>query len=328
MRKIFITLSVLFLYISSAVSQYRYDANMVIGYWGNDPVLQFKPDSVHIDYQKLVLDNQSASCNISDKEGNLLFYFNGCSLANAHHEIMDNGTDFNPDTSRENSCRTDSDAYLSGEQSCLILPLDDRDSLFILIHLSKNYYFRNDSFTFYGIPLYSIVNVKANSGKGRVILKNQIYHSDTTMNLTGMTAVHHANNKNWWIINHDGDWSNTMYTTLLKEGALIPTGSQNIGPKWQKYYMAGFSADGSRYFRYSNHFSGLSVMDFDRETGIFSRERHLPVTQENVFAYGGSFSPSGQYVYIGNGPYIMQIDADADVLVADTIAFWDGNVAP
>ena len=68
-------------------------------------------------------------------------------------------------------------------------------------------------------------------------------------------------------------------------------------------------------------------MDFDRETGLFSHERHLAVSQANIFAYGGSFSPSGKYIYIGNGPYLMQIDAEAEELVADTIAVWDGTVA-
>ena len=309
------------------LAQYRYDANMVMGYWGNDPVLQFRPDSVHLDYQPLVLDNQSASCNISDKEGNLLFYFNGCSVANAQHEIMENGTGFNrPGFVAENSCREDSDAYLSTEQTCLILPLDDRDSSFMILHLAGNIY-QKDSFILYAVPLYSVVDIKANDGKGRVVLKNQIYHPDTTMDVAGMTAVRHANNKDWWIINSDQEDSKNMYTTLLKAGVLIPFGSQKLGHKWGGYGASGFSANGSRYFRYSNYYSGLSVMDFDRETGLFSRERYLPVTQVNIFAYGASFSPSGQYVYIGNGPYLMQIDADADVLVADTIAVWDGTVA-
>lgn len=332
MRYYFYILSIILIALSGVKTQAqdRYDANMVMGYWSDDrykdPVLQFRQDSVHLDYQRLALENESASCNISDKEGNLLFYFNGCSVANAQHEIMENGTGFNPSYISQYDCISDSDAYISSLQSCLILPTDDKDSLFTLLHLT-NVYYKNDSIIFYGIPRYSVVDMKANEGRGRVVLKNQIYHPDTTMNLGAMTAVRHANNKDWWIINQDEDWSTTIYTTLLKEGALIPTGSQNIGPKWKRYNVAEFSPDGSRYFRYSNYYSGLSVMDFDRETGRFSRERHLPVTQENIFAYGGNFSPSGQYVYIGNGPYLMQIDADKDTLVADTIAVWDGTAA-
>ncbi len=311
------------------LSQARHDATMVMGYWSHitkDPILRFKSDSVHLAYERIAFDMDFASCNISDKDGNLLFYFNGCSVANAFHEIMENGTGFNPGKAAINSCRKPDDAYLSSHQSSLILPADDKDSLFFILHLTIDYYLK-DSIIFYGIPRYSVVDMKANSGRGRVILKNQFYHPDTTMSVEGMTAVRHANGRDWWIINSDQRGSNRYYTTLLQDSKLIPFGSQEIGHKYIGVCVSGFSSDGSRYFRYSNYYGGVSVMDFDRETGIFSRERYLPVTQENIFAFGGSFSPSGRYVYIGNGPYLMQIDADADVLVADTIAVWDGTVA-
>ena len=329
MRHIYYILPVMLICISGVeiLAQYRHDAQMVMGYWGNDPVLQFRPDSVQIEYQSLAFDMVGSSSNISDKEGNLLFYYNGCSMSNADHEIMENGTGFNPGKDYDNFCRDSTSAYGGSDQSSLILPLDNKDSLFMLLHITSDYYYIKDTVNLYGIPRYSIVDMKANSGKGRVILKNQMYHPDTTMQPGAFTAVRHANNRDWWIINPDEYWSNTIYTTLLRDGALIPTGSQDIGPKWGQYYHAGFSPDGSKYFRYSNYRSGLSVMDFDRETGLFSHERHLPVSQANIFALGGSFSPSGRYIYIGNGPYLMQIDAEAEELVADTIAVWDGTVA-
>ncbi|MCZ2102708.1 MAG: T9SS type A sorting domain-containing protein [Chitinophagales bacterium] len=329
-RKLYIIV-IMLMPVIVVLSQARHDATMVMGYWSNedfkDPILRFRPDSVHLDYERIALDLDFASCNISGKNGNLLFYFNGCSVANAFHEIIENGTDFNPGKAAKNACRSKSSAYTALHQSSLILPADDKDSLFFLLHLTKNYYQEKDSIIFYGIPRYSILDMKANSGRGRVVLKNQIYHTDTTMNGDGMTAVRHANGRDWWIINHDQGGSNRYYRTLLRDSALIPAGSQNIGQQRSEYGVAGFSSDGSRYFRYSNYNGGLSVMEFDRETGLFSRERYLPVTQENIFAYGGSFSPSGRYVYIGNGQYLMQIDADADVLTADTIAVWDGTAA-
>ena len=162
--------------MSMANAQARYDAQMVMGYWGNDPVLQFESDSVHIDYQPLALDLNVSSCNISDKDGNLLFYYNGCSVANADHEIMENGTEFNPGQDYDNFCRHSSSAYGAGSQSCLIIPIDNIDSLFMLLHITSDYYYIKDDVILYGIPRYSVVDMKANGGKGRVILKNQIYH--------------------------------------------------------------------------------------------------------------------------------------------------------
>ena len=278
--------------VIAALSQARHDATMVMGYWSDegfkDPVLRFKPDSVHLDYEQIALENQFASCNISGKDGNLLFYFNGCSVANARHEIMENGTGFNPGKAATNACRKIGDAYLSFYQSSIILPADDKDSLFFLLHLTKDYFIK-DSFIVFGIPRYSIIDMKANHGRGRVILKNQVYHPDTMMSSDGMTAVRHANNRDWWVINQGQRGTNKFYRTLFSGGELIPMGNQVIDQPWYDPGVSGFSADGSRYFRYSNYYSGVSVMEFDRETGLFSRERYLPMTQEGLFAFGGSF---------------------------------------
>ncbi|MBK9743550.1 MAG: hypothetical protein IPO94_11590 [Saprospiraceae bacterium] len=49
-----------------------------------------------ISYQRLAIGFTVASANMSNKDGKLLFYFNGCDLANAQHEIVENGTGFNP----------------------------------------------------------------------------------------------------------------------------------------------------------------------------------------------------------------------------------------
>jgi hypothetical protein len=78
MRHIYYILPVMLICISGVeiLAQYRHDAQMVMGYWGNDPVLQFRPDSVQIEYQSLAFDMVGSSSNISDKEGNLLFYYN------------------------------------------------------------------------------------------------------------------------------------------------------------------------------------------------------------------------------------------------------------
>ncbi len=54
MRWIYLLLGSLL--VAVVQGQYRYDAQMVMGYWGNDSVLQFEPDSVRIDYQLLVFD--------------------------------------------------------------------------------------------------------------------------------------------------------------------------------------------------------------------------------------------------------------------------------
>ncbi|MCZ2102706.1 MAG: hypothetical protein LC107_14350, partial [Chitinophagales bacterium] len=243
-----------------ALSQMRHDATMVMGYWSSedykDPVVQFNQDSTFVEYQRLILDMQEGSCNISNKQGDLLFYFNGCSVANANHEIMDNGTGFNPGKVANNFCTQIGSAYVFGAQSSLILPVDNKDSIFMLIHITNDYFLK-DSIIVYGIPRYSIIDMKANGGRGRVILKNQVYIQDTLHSI-GMTAVRHANNRDWWVINQGQRGTNKFYRTLFSGGELIPMGNQVIDQPWYDPGVSGFSADGSRYFRYSNYYSGVS----------------------------------------------------------------------
>jgi hypothetical protein len=74
---------------------FGYSSNPIYPEYGGS-VLEFSEDTldVYYEYRDLNLDVTNAS--ICDSMGNLLFYTNGISIANAIHEIMENGDGINP----------------------------------------------------------------------------------------------------------------------------------------------------------------------------------------------------------------------------------------
>jgi len=63
--------------------------------WGI-AVLDFTENQLDIYYDGYItMDFQETNTSISDEEGNLLFYSNGIFIANAEHEVMENGGDLN-----------------------------------------------------------------------------------------------------------------------------------------------------------------------------------------------------------------------------------------
>ena len=319
-------------YLIPGIGQIAHDAHFVMGYWSDgpsgykDPIIKFRSDSVVVRYDSLAIGMDIASGAISDREGRLLFYINGCDVANAAHQIMEGGAGLNAGPVATRNCGSNN-GYTSGNQSMLILPMDEEDQEYIIFHNTKEFYFEGDTVIFYGKPQYTVVDMTANNGLGRVTLKNHIYMADTTVCGDNLTAVRHANNKDWWIIVMDQDGGDNFYRVLLRDGAVSVEGQQRIGyPRIRTYEgQAGFSSDGRRYFRYSGR-DGLTVMDFDRETGLFSHVRHMP-DRPVGFIQSASFSPNGKYVYIGNGRSLVQVDIEADPFEVDTVAIWDGTTA-
>jgi hypothetical protein len=309
-------------------SQYKYDSHFVMGYWsdsaGKDPIINFNSDSLQVDYDSLAFGMIIAGSNMSDYYGNLVFYFNGCDLANNYNEIIENGTDFNPGFIAENNC-PGNNGYTSGQQSMITLPFNNNPDRYFIFHERKNIYSDRDTLFLYSDLNYSIVDMALNQGKGKVILKNIPVLDDTILGAGNLAAVKHANGKDWWLIKQDSRNTNNYYKIWIKNDEIIPWDQQKIGNSWIRDggSQAAFSSDGTKYMRYSG-MDGLYVMDFNRSNAVFSNFRHVPTTQDALVS-GASFSPNGRFVYLGNGPHLYQVDLDEDELRLDTVAVWDGS---
>lgn len=65
--------------VSSTIAQYKYDHNMVLGYWSEfdgykDPILEFNTDTLQVKYEKHGIPMDIGSTNISEKDVSLYFY--------------------------------------------------------------------------------------------------------------------------------------------------------------------------------------------------------------------------------------------------------------
>lgn len=295
-------------------------------------MLDFKQVPVDISPQPLLFEMEQSVAMISDAEGTLQFYTNGCKIANAAHALMENGDEINPGEVHDIQCPPGPyGSYTAGFQSSLILPKPGSDSEYYLLH--KGIIYSSDNgFTVYTNRLYyTLVDMALNNGLGRVTQKNQILFADT-LTFGQLTAVRHANGVDWWIM--DSEYlSDKYYVWLLTAEGITGPLEQIIGNATIKAGsgsgQAGFSPDGTKYARYTPK-DDLFLFDFDRTTGQLSNFRFIPIIEEEEWVGGLAFSPSSRFLYVASYNFIYQFDTWADDIAASRIvvAEYDGYVSP
>lgn len=229
---------------------------------------------------------------ISDSNGNLLFYSDGISVWNRNHQVMPNGTGLlgNP----------------SSTQSGIIVPQPGNSNLYYIFSLDE-----------VGLPnglRYSIVDISLNNGLGDVnSSKNILLHTPSTEKIT---AVTHANGNDIWVVTHKHT-TNEFLTYLVDNTGLntIPVVSA-IG--YTSFFLNDpigamkISPDGSKLAILYSGIGTLEIMDFDSTSGIMSNLISIPgLVNPNTPSspYGLEFSPSGNFLYIGQtSDAIFQFD--------------------
>jgi len=267
---------------------------------------------------------------ISDAEGQLLFYSNGCRIINAAHQLMENGDSLNPGQIFDGWCDTALliPAYPAGTQSGMVLPDPGDDQVYHFFH-NKIILVSEPSLAVFTTELFrTTVDLRFNDGLGKVTEKNIPVLSDT-LSAAELTAVKHANGRDWWII--CAQWhSNEYYTIRLSDGGMDTIFLQTIGKPATRYGgQTVFSPDGSLYARYSVD-DDLFLYDFDRSTGLLSNFQFIPVEDEedDLGGAGLAFSPSSRFLYASYQNFIYQFDLQAANVAASRtiVAEWDGFV--
>ncbi len=259
-------------------------------------------------------------------------YTNGCDIAGADDEIMENGEMINPGYARQVSCIQNADGYASGIQSAVFLPLPDHDSVYYLFHkqmkLLSNF---SDAYT--EKLLFSIVDCRSESNYGKVTQKNMEILNDT-LAYGKLIATKHANGKDWWIITPRRK-NNVFYILKFTKEGIADTFTQKIGItpdyKTEGYGQLVFSPDGTKVYR-TNPDSPIMVYDFDREVGVFTNFDTISYIYGNtpVGEIGCAVSPNGRFLYLGARKNLYQLDLQApDVSASQTlVAEWDGYANP
>jgi len=274
----------------------------------------------------------SAQSNIANDTGAILFYTNGCWIANVLDDTMQNGAALNPDPYVTQWCAPP--FALPYPQANIILPWPNDTAKYVLFHHGGSQADPNSQPL---ISYYSIIDMTLDSGLGGVIQgqKNVVLIADS-LNV-GFTACKHANGRDWWVVILKGN-SNLIYTVLLTDQGVQQPFTQSIGvPDVDRgTKQPVFSADGLKFaYRFAtsgmgNVINQVRVFNFDRCNGTFSNAQIVSWTS-NYPSPGCSFSSNSKYLYtVSDFDTIYQINTDTSNIQASmqVVAVNDGYFSP
>ncbi|MFM9949694.1 MAG: PKD domain-containing protein [Saprospiraceae bacterium] len=272
---------------------------------------------------------ERTNASICDTAGSLLFYTNGVFIANAIHEQMQNGEGLNPGVYTDEL----GEYGLPTEQGALFIPYPENDSLYLLLHLARDWSGIVSPNSYVRRFYYSLIDHRLDNHKGGVIDKNQLILADT-LNVGKLCAVKHANGRDWWSIIQEY-YTNRFYRILINPDGINLQEPQILEDSI--YSGAGqvvFSPDGSKFVQYVIKNAPLGhliyIYDFDRCTGQLSNPVFINFVDNEMIAAGAAISPNSRYLYISAYRYIYQYDLWADDIAAtkDTVAVYDGFTSP
>lgn len=271
-----------------------------------------------------ITDNNAAIC---DKDGNLLFYFGGCSIVDSTHSIMENGDRINDGDAWERFCAKG--FPYPGTHNSIILPDPANEEHnpygYYLIHKAQAIVFEPTIHIINELR-YSYVDMRYNYGKGKVMKKNIAIEPDIIFVTSYMSACKHSNGRGWWIIQLE-KYTNSYYKFLLNPYGIALFDTQSMGPmfdNWTGVGQSAFSPDGSKWMMYGDlngslpGQGGALIYDFDRATGHLSNMRMVE-TNDSAFTCGAAFSPNSRFAYIVTGYDLYQIDTWEDDLQASMV---------
>ncbi len=321
------------LFASTAFSQ-KYDNIWLMGYdapFAPDDsfcisVFDFSNGNLEVGVnQEMQAFFQETNVSLCDKDGALQLYSNGVHVFNKNHQIMENGAWLIPNAPLE------SDLIPQGILA-FYMPKDEQRV--VLVHCRKQYV-EAPLWTVTVTRLYySIVDLTANNGLGKVIQKSVPFLTDT-LDDGKLTAVRHGNGQDWWILANEA-FSNRFYKILLNENGLSLIDTQTIGNTvLSSLGQAVFSPNGNTYAiagSYDDEVGKfLCIYDFNRCNGELSNARQWNWHDENHGpTVGVAISPSSQFLYVPSNKYFYQFDLFADNIEASriTVAIYDGFQSP
>ncbi len=274
----------------------------------------------------LGFDQNTAS--ICDKEGNLLFYSNGCAVANRLHQVMPNGDSINHGRFLTELWEDDCSLGYPGRQDITILPDPGNEDGYYLIHkpvdrIEDRFQWGHENIN------HSYVDMSKDEGMGAIISKNDTLYKGAELMSGFLSVIGHANGDDWWIIQPLFEGNNSYLRILLTSNGFEDQGIQEIGPEYQYNTSAGglarFSPDGTKYANYSEK-NGLYLFDFDRESGFLSNYRTVNPTDTTRVSFAScEWSANSRFLYYHTADSLWQVDTyeenleDGRVFIAE----WD-----
>ncbi len=243
------------------------------------------------------------STNISDNQGQLLFYVCGANLNLKPMRIYDRNGDLmlGADTLQ---------GYPWICQGNMILPMPDDSTKYFVFIARRDGGLGNSMF-------YNIVDMSLNGGLGQVISRDNLLLSDNVNEK--MNATKHANGRDWWVILMSTNTNQLFHKFLITPQGIQGPFDQMIGSSDNRNSFHGqmiFSKEGNKLGLVGSN-SSVDIYDFDRCSGDLYNYRNageVSMTYPN-FYLGCSFSPNGNVFYASSIWYeyknIYQFDLTA-----------------
>ena len=281
-----------------------------IGSRGSEFDFTVKPFSPATRTGDLQMDMMNAS--ICDADGNLLFYTNGCAVANRNHKIMPEGDSINAGPFLTEFWREDCSLGYPGIQDIMILPDPGHDSGHYIIH--KPITLKAGETNTVDTLQYTYVDMTLDNGLGDVTEKN-VNIEEQWLVSSYLSSITHSNGKDYWLLNPVFP---TGYMVWLLDAEGIKYVKTEAGPKWDEWTGssgdARFSPDGTKYAKF-NQFDGLHLYDFDRSDATLSNERHIPWRRPESGIIGSfEWSPNSRFLYPMRADTLWQLDTEAEPL--------------
>ncbi|MBK8698900.1 MAG: T9SS type A sorting domain-containing protein [Saprospiraceae bacterium] len=266
------------------------------------------------------------NASVSNLNGQLLFYTNGCKVVQANHQLMENGDSINFGKFIIDFWANCEYGYI-GWQDIIILNDPLNVNGYYILHKTRDY-IPNPYKSYTDALKYTYVDMSFNNGNGSVLKKNIVIYEENDLCSSYLTAINHANIKDWWLIQMREN-SNAYLKFLIDENGPMLVDSQNIGNKTTRNTSAGgfakFSPDGKKWAWYTYE-NGLHLFDFDRSSGELSKHRIKPIEfgKRKVFT-GLEFSPNSRFIYISAYDTLLQVDTWAENLDYEVIDTYDNG---
>ncbi len=274
-------------------------------------------------YRPLYMGHFNTS--ISDPDGNLLLYSNGCQINNGSHETIPGSENLNPGSVDQEWCGQSPGNYPVSEGG-LFLPFSN-DSTIVLLH---------QRLSVTGPPLVVYIDalfytLLKKSGDIYSIVEKSVPIIEDSLSYGRLEAIPGDKDGYWWVIQGIQN-SNKYFTIGWDSGKIDTTFIQIIGDvtirKGEAAAQSAFSSDGKKYARYSPA-DDLFLFDFDRTSGILSNYQKLHVADSGSIG-GLAFSPNSRFLYACSIQDLYQFDVSVKNIV-DTkahIGHYDGYVSP
>lgn len=327
-------LIMLVLSASYALNAQQHDNTWVFGTLNDYFTINFNSEGPIMTVVDMPMELERASSTISNRDGELQYYTNGCSLLNYNHEVIEGGDVVNTGDEFNRWCGGDQwneIGYYPGRfQSMVSTPVPHKVDQYYLLHKPHEW---NDMPRLadkgeYVRSYLTTIDMAANNGEGEVVSK-ELYNIGLVEGPLSLNK--HANGDDWWVIDPLLD-SDIISVWLLDSSGIHFSHEQQIGlidsDSTRGFGHNAFSPDGQLFMKHAGN-AGTQLFDFDRTTGRLSNYRHVSFPEDDplndaYLGYGGvAVSPNGEMLYTSNAHRVYQYDLTAPDLEASRVLIGD-----